>query len=106
MFARTQLLHGEVLLHRTFRLRQVTQERGLRPEAEEVESERVGWVGEALLEAVEFWRLGDSPRRARCEVSTVGLISAEEGRCVVGEVDVESTFVSVPAADDCMVARV
>lgn len=79
IFARTQFEHGFSLLHRTFLLRQVTQERGFRPLAEDVEAERAGCAADGDALEVELERLGDSARRARWELSgRIGLVSLGE----------------------------
>lgn len=121
MFARTQLEHGFSLLHLTFRLRHVTQERGLRPLAEDVEADRAGFAGEAL--APELDRLGDSLRRVRWSLGILLKVmsscsppegEAESGSSVIVERSIVSGRLgkwyvgfsaSRPASQRCLSAR-
>lgn len=85
--ARTQLEHGFSLLHRTFLLRQVTQDRGLRPEAEDVDAERAGLEGDAL-EWLE--RCGESASRERWSLRSL-LSPAVDGSTAAGDAEVGSS---------------
>ena len=89
--ARTQFEHGFSLLHLTFLLLQVTQDRGFSPDAEDVEAERAGFEGDGLelLPA----RCGELARRERWSLG--GLLSpAGEGSTEVGDAAVGSSVMA------------